>query len=572
LGCGLISLQAADLDFWVCTPPIVLVLSLLEIRNRHVEREILTGIYAAADSRQRLCPTDQKMPNAPGAVPSPSVHPELVINLIGPFVLRFPDYDLGDLACGRTIEIEVIIANHSLVPSQVPISLTISPGPGLESEKPLTATTPPLASGDFFQHKLKLFAKSSSPGGVVDVAIVHADQVKRININYSSIFESAGNSIVNAVIARFPGASLAAFAWRGDMDLYDTTTFQSTQGLGYTLALAARYRFPQTLYLSTRLTLDAEVTENFYHHFGVDRGQAQVPEFIAWMKKNIELRHMISYPFRFVKPFAFELGNHMHHHYGTDASAAPENGWTLQSGIGAGVYPWMGGSGESFDEQRDNAWTARRLMEEVLGFTPKSWAMPDSTNDRFTPAAVEAAGCEVLSDANASAKDNVLFQPPPHHPSGTAAVELTKRYPGDPQDYVHYAMFLYWLHRAHRLRIPVVFMCHHHLRLYEGYACTRFTEAVMRYVLTRFNGDLHINTVYGLGIYWREFFSPQERKVEIERVSDRIRVRNKGLIDFENVPLDLKYKNGQVATILISLPAGTTVEVDLLGQVSLDIS
>jgi hypothetical protein len=207
------------------------------------------------------------------------------------------------------------------------------------------------------------------------------------------------------------------------------------------------------------------------------------------------------------------------------------------------------------------------MMEQVFEFRPLSWAMPDSTNDRLTPAAIEAAGCEVLSDSDASHKHNVLFQPPPHHPAGTiAAVELTKRYPGDPQDFTHYAMILYWLHRAHRLGIPMIFMCHQHLRLFEGYACTRFTEAVMRYVLTRFNGDLHVNTMYGVGVYWREVFSPRSRKLEVRVMGDRVEVHNAGSTNLKDVPVDIQYKGGRVSTVLVDMPSGSNGEIDLCGN------
>src|SRR5512133_2759467 len=100
--------------------------------------------------------------------------------------------------------------------------------------------------------------------------------------------------------------------------------------------------------------------------------------------------------------------------------------------MGAGNYPWIKDGADSFEEQRDNAIECRRQFEQHFGFTTKSWAMPDSTSDEHTPRAMEAAGCEVLSDSDISHKDNVLFQPPPHHPKGTEVVELTKRYPGDP--------------------------------------------------------------------------------------------------------------------------------------------
>ncbi len=82
--------------------------------------------------------------------------------------------------------------------------------------------------------------------------------------------------------------------------------------------------------------------------------------------------------------------------------------------MGAGNYPWLGEDRSSLAEQRDNAIEARRWCEKAFDYTPKSWAMPDRTRDEHTPAAMEAAGCEVLSDSDIRTVHNVLLQPPPH--------------------------------------------------------------------------------------------------------------------------------------------------------------
>jgi hypothetical protein len=183
--------------------------------------------------------------------------------------------------------------------------------------------------------------------------------------------------------------------------------------------------------------------------------------------------------------------------------------------------------------------------------------MPDRTNDRFTAAAMEAAGCEVLSDSDARPRHNVLLQPPPHHPPGTEAVELTKRYPGDPQHIHHVAMNLFWIHRAHRRRIPVVFMCHQHLRQFDGYGCARFTEHILRRVLHDFNGDLHVNTVYGIGKHWREVLSPETRRVTVTvEEGRRVRVHNGSDVDLTDVPLEIELAGGRRFTVLVNVGSG----------------
>ena len=76
-----------------------------------------------------------------------------------------------------------------------------------------------------------------------------------------------------------------------------------------TLGLAARYRMPQTMYLSSRLSLDETAARQWGEHYGADRGAARIPEFIRWMQANVELRHDCTYPFAAKKRFLLELGN-----------------------------------------------------------------------------------------------------------------------------------------------------------------------------------------------------------------------------------------------------------------------
>lgn len=188
--------------------------------------------------------------------------------------------------------------------------------------------------------------------------------------------------------------------------------------------------------------------------------------------------------------------------------------------------------------------------------------MPNRTNDGHTAGAMEAAGCEVLSDSNVGTIHNVLFQPPPHHPAGTRAVELTKRFPGDPLDVFDVAMNVFWFHRAHRLGIPVVFMCHQHLRAYESRCCAAYTEYLLRYVLERFNGDLYVNTVFGIGKYWREVLSPETRTVSVRVDGAEIVVTNGSDQDFDDVPVDLVAVDGRRFTRLVSLAAGAEVRLN----------
>jgi len=564
---GLILFIICPGSFWIACIPAVSILLFLEVLLRAEERKILTSVYAQMDSQKVKSDSEQKGPKSTGRLPGPAAHPNLIFSLTGPFLERLPHYDLGDIACGRIIELEILVGNHSTVPCQIPIFFHISYDSGVSVEQLFENEIAPLGSGEVFSGKLRVMALSQGPGGSIRLFITGGHRATSLIVQYRSVFECKGSPIAKAAIVRYPGACRSAFAWRGDMDLYDTSTLQSIDGISHTLGLASRYRFPQTMYLSARLSLDIEEARQFSEYFGVDRGHEQIPDFISWLRENVKLRHRMTYPFQVDKPYAMELGNHMFLHYGTDCAAAPGNNWKLEAKMGDGNYEWLGSDHSSFAEQRDNALAARKLFEKHFGFTPKSWATPDSANDAFTPAAMEAAGCQVLSDSDSKHRHNVLLQPPPHHPKGTGAVELTKRYPGDPEDIYHLGMLVYWIHRAHRRGIPVIFMCHQHMRQFSGYSCTRFTEYLLRYVLTRFNGDLHINTVYGIGIYWNEVFSPKNRAVFIENKGPVLIVRNKGDVNLSNVPVDISYEGGQQATFLIDLPPESSFQIDSMGNI-----
>jgi hypothetical protein len=539
------------------------VLFVVELCNFSRERATLTTNYTIADPRH-----SQRTLLSPATheVPGPSVLPTLSITLRGPFVSRHPRYDLGDLVQGRTFAITVVVANHTIVRCQRPISVHCAAPQSLNVHMDvppgaLEVQLPALQSGEVAVATVRLEAATESRSGVIRLTVSHGGSQVALEVDVRCIRPAAGAGFVSATVARYPGGCRSAFAWRGDMDWYDEVTFQSIEGLERTLGLAARYCFPQTLFLSSRLSLCPEETSAYFAHYALDRGQAEVPAFIDWMRNNVEIRQRFGYPFRFEKPLALELGNHMHLHYGTDAAASPDNQWKFEAGICTGTYSWSPKEAGSYEEQRANAMECRRHFETCFGYTPRSWAMPDSTRDARTPAAVEDAGCAVLSDSDATHAANVLFQPPPHHPAETNAVELTKRYPGDPQSQRHLDMIRFWVHRAHRLGIPVVFMCHQHMRQYEGYACERFTEAVLRDVLTDFNGDLFISTVSGIGIYWRDFFSPKDRRVAVRVEDGVVHVANGSEYAHEAAPVDVVFADGGRATYLMDLPAGAEVSL-----------
>ncbi|MHC1765385.1 MAG: hypothetical protein AB9869_13965 [Verrucomicrobiia bacterium] len=552
-GSGL--LLASGSTLWVVLACAVLLL-ILDLAVRQRERHLLMSAWTHLDP-MGPSPAPGRTRGLAVGYPAPSTHPDLTLTLVGPFTSREPRYQLGTMVLGRRFTLELLIGNHTLVPTQTPVRVQVSESACVAVGGSDADTVGPLQPGQVARLELSASVRAAGGPGSLSIEVAWGHLNHRICVDHGACMPPSSIRISSAQISRYPGARRSAFTWRGDMDLYDTSTLQSVEGLLPALQLGARYRIPQTMFLSTRLSLDQDEAESWAQHYGIDRGAKEIPRFIRWMKENVEFCHSNPYPLSSDKPFALELGNHGHLHYGTDAAASAHNGWKPKARMGAGIYPWIGRGCSSLEEQQRNALETARLITQCFGMTPRSWAMPDRTNDSFTAQAMEQAGCEVLSGSDARPSDNVIFQPPPHHPPGTRCVELTNRYPGDPKSVYHVAMLEFWMHRAHRLGIPMIFMCHQHLRQFAGHACARFTEAILRHALSAFNGDLFVDTVFGVGKYWREVLSETTARVRVSLTGNTIVVENRADLDLSQVPIDLAAGDGRTKfTLLLDVQRG----------------
>lgn len=112
----------------------------------------------------------------------------------------------------------------------------------------------------------------------------------------------------------------------------------------------------------------------------------------------------------------------------------------------------------------------------------------------------------------------------------------------------------------------MVFMCHQHMRQWEGPNCARFTEALIRRVLLDFHGEYYIDTLFGVGKYWREVLSPQTRRLSVSLAGTRLIVENRSDVSFDQVPVDLELEDGARSTVLVSVRSGQTIEVKLQEQ------
>jgi hypothetical protein len=325
------------------------------------------------------------------------------------------------------------------------------------------------------------------------------------------------------------------------------------------------------MYLSGRLSLVKEEHSKFCEKLGVDRSTEGIDGFIEFMKNEVTLSPVIDFPFSTNRRYAMELGNHMYLHYGTHAAMDEGNGWKMFARMGEGRYFWQTEETGSYAEQRDNAKYNADLIKKIIGCEIRSWALPSRALDEHTARAIEAVGMTVGSNTDATTFDDVMRLPPPHHPKGCERlVELTKKYPGDPDNIYRVAMLKYWMGAAIRRRQAFVLMVHHHALQYKGNACMRMTEEILRHVIQDHRGNFYISTVCGLGEYWEKVLCPEHRCVSAEVVDGtKIMMKNKGSDHLNDIPVEISFSNGKKMLITTDMPAQGTIEVPIINRNSL---
>lgn len=498
-----------------------------------------------------------------GWVPLPN--PRLIINLKGPVWDRGNPYDLGDWPLGHSADFEILVLNPTILRPEFPLVIELNHDDdkvALE-RKFETLNTAPLP-GKICKARFNVLVKAVSDKPIdLKLSVSLGSYKVKETLRIRSIVDLEDTAISDAAINRWKGGAKAGFGWRGDMDMYDPTTFQSVEGLRHTLELCRRYGIATTMYLSGRLSLVKSEHKKFCDKLGVDRNTLGIDEFIQFMRDEVTMEAAVDFPYETEKRYAMEVGNHMYLHYGTHASMDENNGWKNIAWIGDGKYPWQSEEVGSFAEQRDNAIHNTKLIQEKLGVQVRSWGVPGRVYDKYTAKAIEAAGMEVGSDTNASAWTNVMRLPPPHHPEGCDhLVELTKKYPGDPDNAYKVAMLKYWIGLAKRTRRTFIFMAHHHLLRYEGIAGTHAAEEILRHILADYRGDFYVSTLFGLGQYWERVLCPKHRWVSVT-THDRtvMDVTNKGNEPLYDIPIEITFANRKQLLVLVSLPPESTITI-----------
>ena len=208
---------------WGVVVAIGSLLLLIEIVNRRWERTLLTTAYTQLNL----------------AGPAPSANPELIVTLEAPFIERKPRYRLGVLWVGLPFDLEVVVGNHSIVPTQTPVNIRISAPSSWIAVEDVARSLGAISSGSVARSSWTLCPDRCHGVGNFEITLDWGGSSLRIPIEYDGCHLGCDAAIDRAVITRYPGGRRSAFAWRGDMDLYDTSTLQSIEGLEGALVCSA---------------------------------------------------------------------------------------------------------------------------------------------------------------------------------------------------------------------------------------------------------------------------------------------------------------------------------------------
>jgi hypothetical protein len=517
------------------------------------------------DSEWKAGRTARQCRDCAGRVPLPI--PRLIVAVRGPVLERNRGvYDLGDWLERDEQSFEVQVLNPACVPAQMPVEIHVTSATAqIEVRGSAGCERPGPAPGEIVSMAFSLRATMCGPGGDVRLHVQHGDFQFQRTLRVGSILPRSQADIRQAVIRRWKHGARGAFVWRGDQDLYDPATFQSVEGLRHTLGLARRFRMPNSLMLSSRLSLLPKDHRAFCERFGWDRKTDGIPEFVRFLRDEVDTSAEQEWPVDVRRPYAAEIANHMHLHYGTHAAADPGNGWKSHAGIGAGHYPWLSRNPvDSFTEQRDNARECSRVFREELGIEPASFTIPSDVFDGDTARAMEAAGLEVGSETDCPKWKKLVWLSAPHHPEGCGRfVELPRMHPRDPENAFQLAMAKFWVGVARRSGRALVFLAHHHLMRYQGGECAALVEEMLHHVLADNDGDLFVGTLAAVGRYWRDVLSPRTRCVKVRVDGARVTVENAGPRALHGLPLEIDLGGGRRQLRLVNVPAMETMVVEV---------
>ncbi len=526
------------------------------------------------------------------AAPTISPGPKVIVNLQTPFVkaeafslFRSADtFDLGDLPINVPFQIRAILHNigrADCTDLHVDLDLPnkalglVDGSQGVEIGK--------LASGRIavLDWTLVPFEGNEGPLGISIRARWSGGESKK-SLEVRSCFDSTTNYVTEAHIERWRHGYLAAVAWRGDIDGFANLSNEKT--LSPAFECARIFRVAPSLFISGRLVLDYREWESWLNHFP-DKlpkrpSQHVFDNFLEFLSK-IEAKNDLEYPLEGCSWPCAQVGNHMYYHYysryGYDASE--DTGWTNFVAPGTFNHSWEVTDPSRktvLSEIQENMAICNEMIKKFFGAKPTTWAAPADMPHPLYPKALENVGLVGASEAVPGRSTLLspmiapyrpdLGQMLPYHPAGSRIVETgahIRRF--DPHTVNQVVSLKKAVLMAIRRHSQVTFLIHPFLRLYSPHfgpqSCLQHFSEILRFLVEDLGSAAWITTHHGIVSYWERVLCPKHRVVSCRVENGVAFIENNSKEDLSRIPLELRFRDGKTACILVDLPAESKVAV-----------
>lgn len=402
-----------------------------------------------------------------------------------------------------------------------------------------------------------------------------------------SIFNKGESHITRIRVNRWKHGLYGGFVWRADIDafcnLFNHEIFLPA------IELSRRFGVPPSIFISGRLCLDYNEWEKWVEHFP-EKFSLRYPtkklfeEFRDFLK-TIKVNDIAEYPLYQNRSFTAQIGCHMYHHYygyyGFGACEA--NDWKILVQPGEGFYPWENEPPESksrLTEMRDNLLKNRKLLKNVLGVVPKTWAAPGNMPDFDLPRILEDVGILGASEAYPREKklpnrSLIPYHPKsgvisPYHPPSSNIIETQAHtYRFDPHTVTQVVCIKKSIKLALKTNRQLVLVMHPHLRLYspffgENNSVCHFEE-ILRHLVEDKGSAIWITTHYNIVKYWEDVLCEVHRKIRLRLIRDGriLEISNNGNQKLESIPVDLELSGRKRTTFLVDIEPKSTVRIEL---------
>ncbi len=494
------------------------------------------------------------------------------------------DLDLGDRPSRISFELTIIlhnIGNNELAAYEGcdwdPDILDISGLP--QEDKPIK-----ISPGEVKKLCLTVTPKSPARDGtriIIGYRWQGGEAVKRLKIR--SIFDHTSVSIREASISRWKYGNLAAVCWRGDLDGLDNLSNEKT--LNQSFKLCRRFRFPLSLFISGRLTLNFDEWSSWVQHFPdkfleEKATRERFDRFTEYLIERISSDDL-EYPIDDGdKPVS--VGNHMYLHYGSSYGYDAGCTWGWKKGLspikaGHLLADGMTDPQNPVEALALNIKMNQEIISSKLGVTPETWAAPADTSHPKMPRALDASGLKGSSEAHPRGvimpREIDPYRPPlgavrPYHPPDREVVETQAHiHRFDPHTPTQLICLKKGVLEALECGKQVTFLIHPHLRLYRPFYGQHSSRRPLRELMRFLVGDkgslIWITTHASLVKYWEAVLCPVHGEVNLDWGPEVVRIANPSDDPISGVPIDVEFDGGKRAMFMVDLPARSSL--NLLG-------